>query len=251
MIIAQKINTKSFSNFIKSESLGGFILIICVITSIIIANSFLANDFNNLLQTNLGTNVFNIHLKYSLFNWINDGLMTVFFLLIGLEIKREVVEGELASFKKSFLPIIAAFWGMIVPAAIYIFFNNGTSTAGGWGIPMATDIAFAIAILGILGKKVPLSLKIFLTAIVDDLGVILIIAFFYSQQIQYNYLLYAFGVFGLLMAFNCLNIKYVAFYILPSLVMWYFIHQSGIHATIAGVLTAITIPTIIMLNNLP
>lgn len=242
---AQKINTKSFVNFTKSESLGGFVLIFCVIISLIIANSFLADDFINLLSKNLGTNVFNLHLKYSLSQWINDGLMAVFFLLIGLEIKREVIDGKLASFKKALLPIMAALGGMLVPAFIYYVFNKGTSTVGGWGIPMATDIAFAIAILGILGKKVPLSLKIFLTAlaIVDDLGAILVIAFFYSQQIHYNYLLYALSVFTVLLIFNRLGIKNLAFYILPGMVMWYFIHQSGLHATIAGVLTAVTIPT--------
>ncbi len=243
--MAQKINKQSFANFIKSESLGGFVLIFCVITSLIIANSFLADDFKQLLATNLGINIFNLHLKYSLSQWINDGLMAVFFLLIGLEIKREVIEGELASFKKALLPIMAALGGMFIPAFIYFLFNYGTPTAAGWGISMATDIAFAIAILGILGKKVPLSLKIFLTAlaIVDDLGAILVIAFFYSQQIHYNYLLYALGVFLLLLIFNRLGIKNVAFYILPGMLMWYFIHHSGIHATIAGVLTAVTVPT--------
>lgn len=243
--MAQKINNQSFTNFIKSESLGGFVLIFCVIISLIIANSFLADDFNQLLAINFGTNIFNLHLKYSLFTWINDGLMAVFFLLIGLEIKREVIEGELATFKQAILPVMAALGGMFIPALIYFCFNSGTPTAAGWGIPMATDIAFAIAILGVLGKRVPLSLKIFLTAlaIVDDLGAILVIAFFYSQQIQYNYLLYALGVFIVLLTFNRLNIKHLAFYILPGIVMWYFIHHSGIHATIAGVLTAVTVPT--------
>ncbi|NIJ52285.1 NhaA family Na+:H+ antiporter [Dyadobacter arcticus] len=171
--------------------------------------------------------------------------MAIFFLLVGLEIKREMVEGELSSFKKASLPIIAALGGVLAPAAIYFAFNQGTETAGGWGIPMATDIAFAIAIISMLGKKVPSSLKIFLSAlaIVDDLMAILVIAIFYSNDIHYTYLMYAVGIFIFLLLLNKLGVKNLSAYLIPGIFIWYFVHHSGVHATIAGVLTAFAIPT--------
>src|SRR5690606_25776225 len=177
--------------------------------------------------------------------WIDDGLMAIFFLLVGLEIKRELVEGELASPKKAALPIIAAIGGALVPACIYALFNYGTETQHGWGIPMATDIAFALAVISMLDKRVPPSLKVFLAAlaIVDDLLAILVIALFYSSELHYTYLLYAGGIFALQMAFNKLGVKNILAYVIPGVFMWYFIHHSGIHATIAGVLTAMTLPT--------
>ncbi|WP_207423074.1 Na+/H+ antiporter NhaA [Desertivirga brevis] len=241
----KNINLNSFRDFFSSKSAGGVILIICVVISLLIANSPFGDSFAAILNSYVGGSFGNVHLDYPLLIWINDGLMAIFFLLVGLEIKRELVEGELSSPKQAALPVFAAIGGMVVPALVFGLFNNNTLTANGWGIPMATDIAFAIAILSILGDKVPLSLKIFLTAlaIVDDLGAILVIAIFYSEQIHYNYLLYAGGIVALLILFNRLNIKNIFFYIIPGLVMWYFIHHSGIHATIAGVLTALTIPT--------
>src|SRR5690606_1126235 len=177
--------------------------------------------------------------------WINDGLMAVFFLLVGLEIKRELVEGELASPRQAALPILAAIGGALVPALIYTSFNAGTETHHGWGIPMATDIAFALAVISMLGKSVPVSLKIFLAAlaIVDDLLAILVIAVFYSTELHVTYLLYAGAILLLLVAFNRLGLKNLWFYIVPGVFIWYFIHHSGIHATIAGVLVAMTIPT--------
>lgn len=241
----KNININSFKDFFASKSAGGIILIICVLISLAIANSPFGDSFSSLLEISLGGSVANLQLEYPVLIWINDGLMAIFFLLVGLEIKRELVEGELSSPKQAALPVFAAIGGMIVPALLFGLFNNNTPTANGWGIPMATDIAFAIAILSILGDRVPTSLKVFLTAlaIVDDLGAILVIAIFYSSEIHYNYLLYAGVVLIILILLNRLNVKSLYFYIIPGLAMWYFIHHSGIHATIAGVLTALTIPT--------
>lgn len=243
--MAKLINLRPFREFLQSGSAGGIILILCVIVSLIIANTSAGPGLEALLASELGYHFGNIHLKYSLLIWINDGLMAIFFLMVGLEIKRELVEGELSSFKKAALPIFAALGGVIVPAVIFSIFNKNTPTAGGWGIPMATDIAFAIAIITMLGKKVPASLKIFLAAlaIVDDLMAILVIAVFYSSDLHYTYLLYAGGIFGVLLIFNKLGIKNLAAYLIPGLFIWYFIHHSGVHATIAGVLTAFAIPT--------
>jgi len=243
--MAKLINLKSFQEFFKSGSAGGIILIICVVLSLIIANSSFGDSFNSFLETKIGYQTPSVHLEYPIIQWINDGLMAIFFLLVGLEIKRELVEGELASIKKATLPVFAALGGVIVPALIYTAFNKGSDYTEGWGIPMATDIAFALAIITLLGKRVPASLKIFLAAlaIVDDLMAILVIAVFYSSTLHYVYLLYASAIFGLLLLFNRLGIKSLVFYLLPSLLMWYFIHHSGIHATIAGVLTAFTLPT--------
>lgn len=217
----------------------------CLIVSLIIANSPLGPDFEYLLAREVGYESEALELRYSILLWINDGLMAVFFLLVGLEIKRELVEGELSSFKQAALPVFAAVGGMLVPAAVYTLFNQGTTTASGWGIPMATDIAFAIAVISLLGKRVPLSLKVFLTAlaIVDDLGAILVIAVFYSTEMHLNYLLYASGVLALLVVFNRIGVKNIWLYLLPGIAIWYFIHHSGVHATIAGVLTALTLPT--------
>ncbi len=243
--MAKFINLKPFKSFFQSQSTGGILLILCVILSLIIANSSLGASFANFLDIKLGFENNYIELKYSIILWINDGLMAIFFLMVGLEIKRELVEGELSSIKQASLPIIAALGGMLLPAAIYYLIDHSAETGHGWGIPMATDIAFAIAIISLLGSKVPNSLKIFLTAlaIVDDLGAILVIAVFYSKEIHIEYLLYAGGILALLISFNYFGVKKLYFYLIPGIIMWYFIHHSGIHATIAGVLTAFTIPT--------
>jgi len=243
--MANLINLNSFKKFTQSETSGGIILIFCVIISLIIANSSLGPQFAGLLETIIGFKTDNIDLEYSVASWINDGLMAIFFLMVGLEIKRELVEGELSSFKQASLPIIAALGGVIAPALIYHSFNIGLETDKGWAIPMATDIAFAVAIITMLGKNVPTSLKIFLAAlaIVDDLMAILVIATFYSGTLEYTYLLYAAGFVLLLVIFNRLGIKNLAFYLIPGAFIWYFIHHSGIHATIAGVITAFTLPT--------
>src|SRR5690606_1562103 len=239
------INLSVFPNFLRHESAGGVILFCCVIVSLIIANSPLGAGFNSLLENQIGFNTESIHLKYPVALWINDGLMAIFFLLVGLEIKRELVEGELASPQKAALPIICAIGGALIPAGIYMFFNNGTTTASGWGIPMATDIAFALAVITMLGKRVPASLKIFLAAlaIVDDLLAILVIALFYSAELNFIYLAYAGAILLLLILFNRLGVKNIALYLIPGVFIWYFVHHSGIHATIAGVLTALTLPT--------
>ena len=243
--MAKLINIKPFKRFFSSQSNGGIILMLCVVISLVIANSSLGSSFNDLLSNQFGFENDYIELKYSLLLWINDGLMAIFFLMVGLEIKRELVEGELSSIKQASLPIIAALGGMLVPALIYSLIDNSELTGQGWGIPMATDIAFAIAIITMLGDKVPNSLKIFLTAlaIVDDLGAILVIAIFYSTDIHFNNLLYAGLILFLLICFNYFGVKKLYFYIIPGVFIWYFIHHSGIHATIAGVLTAFTIPT--------
>jgi len=235
--------TDYFKKFLNSSQSSGILLILCVLISLFIANSSAGEAFQNLLDTKIGTDLF--HLNYPISIWINDGLMAVFFLLVGLEIKREIVEGELSNFKSASLPIIAAVGGMLVPALIYVLFNHGTEYAGGWAIPMATDIAFSLAIISMLGKRVPLSLKIFLAAlaIVDDLGAILVIAIFYTDQINWMYLGLSALMVAILVTFNLLNKIRHFWYIIPGIFLWYFMHNSGIHATIAGVVLAFTIPT--------
>ncbi len=239
------INLKPFKEFLQSEFAGGIILIGCVTLSLILANSPLGPGLENILDIKLGFIFGVVDLDYSILTWINDGLMVIFFLMVGLEIKRELVEGELSSPKKAAMPIMAALGGVIIPASIYFLFNKGTETVGGWGIPMATDIAFAIAIVTMLGKKVPLSLKIFLAAlaIVDDLMAIMVIAIFYTTDLHYNYLMYAGLLFIMLIVFNRIGVKKLYMYIIPGVFIWYFVHHSGIHATIAGVLVAMTLPT--------
>ncbi|MCJ7935578.1 MAG: Na+/H+ antiporter NhaA [Chryseobacterium sp.] len=232
-----------FKKFFNNSQASGIILIFCVLISLLIANSSAAEGFQLFLDQEIGTSLF--ELEYPVSIWINDGLMAIFFLLVGLEIKRELVEGELSSFKNASLPIFAAVGGMLVPAVIYTVFNSGTEYSNGWGIPMATDIAFSLAIISMLGKKIPNSIKIFLAAlaIVDDLGAILVIAVFYTEQIHWSYLLLSFGVTALLFILNFLKVTRIVFYIIPGLFLWYFLHHSGIHATIAGVLLAFSIPT--------
>ncbi|WP_407518300.1 Na+/H+ antiporter NhaA [Elizabethkingia anophelis] len=229
--------TQYFKKFFESSQSSGIILILCVLVSLFIANSSLGTGFQNILDSHLG--------PYSVAEWINDGLMSVFFLLVGLEIKREMLEGELSNIKNASLPIFAAIGGMLVPALIYAFFNNGTEYAKGWGIPMATDIAFSLAIISMLSSRVPASIKIFLAAlaIVDDLGAILVIAIFYTEQLHWSYLLISGGILVLLVLFNKLGVKKHIFYLIPGVALWYCMHHSGIHATIAGVLLAFTIPT--------
>ena len=243
--MAKMINLKPFKDFIYSGQIGGVILIICVIISLIIANSGWGDGFNEILSRQLGYESSSIHLKYSVSLWINDGLMAIFFLLVGLEIKREIIEGELSSPQKAAMPIFAALGGMLVPALIYFAFNNAGPTGAGWGIPMATDIAFALGVLSLLGKRVPASLKIFLAAlaIVDDLGAILVIAIFYTKELHWDMLLYSGAIMAFLIVLNKMGVRNLIFYIIPGIFLWYFIHHSGIHATIAGVLLALTIPT--------
>ena len=243
--MSQKINLKVFKDFVQSSNFGGALLFICVILSLIIANTSLADPLQHVLNTTLGFENEHLQLNYSISLWINDGLMAIFFLLVGLEIKREIVEGELSSPKKAILPILAAVGGALVPAGIYLFLNGGLETAEGWGIPMATDIAFALAVISLLDKRIPTSLKIFLAAlaIVDDLIAILVIAIFYSSGIHFDALAYAGIGMVILIAMNRLNVKNPYLYLIPGVFIWYFVHHSGIHATIAGVLVALTLPT--------
>src|SRR5690606_36948655 len=235
---------KQIKQFFEADSASGITLLIFLIISLIIANSPLGGGFEYLLSREVGIETPSIHLKYSILQWINDGLMAIFFLMVGIEIKQELAHGQLSSAKKASLPIFAALGGMLVPAGLYALFNSGTETAHGWGIPMATDIAFAIGILSILGKRVPVALKVFLTAlaIVDDLGAILVIAIFYTTELDSSYLLYALGLFAVMLFLNRIGIKSIWVYLIPGAFIWYFIHHSGIHATIAGVLTAFAIP---------
>lgn len=233
-----------FVRFLNSASGSGILLLICVIVSIAIANSSFGHSFQDVLNSNIGFNSGSVHLQYTVGTWINDGLMAIFFLLVGLEIKRELIYGGLSTPRQAALPILCAIGGAILPAAIFLLLNQQMATAKGWGIPMATDIAFALAVLSMLSKRVPSSLKVFLAAlaIVDDLIAILVIALFYSRGIDITYLGCAAGVFVLMLLANWLGARHLIFYILPGIILWYFIHHSGIHATIAGVLTAFAIP---------
>lgn len=243
--MAQQINLQPFKDFFRSEQIGGIILLFCVAISIGIANSNLGDEFVNLLSTNLGFSTSAIHLEYSVSMWINDGLMAIFFLLVGLEIKREMIEGELSNPRKAAMPIMAALGGMLLPAGIYALFNQGLETAHGWGIPMATDIAFALGVISLLGKRVTASLKVFLAAlaIADDLGAIIVIAVFYTNDLHWMQFIYSGAILTLLIILNRTGVKSLIFYIIPGVFLWYFVHHSGIHATIAGVLLALTIPT--------
>ncbi|GAA4517984.1 Na+/H+ antiporter NhaA [Sphingobacterium thermophilum] len=243
--MSKLINLRSFKEFFESSTGGGILLMVCVVLALIVANSPLGDSLLTLLSTQVGFENESIHLKYSIKQWIDDGLMAIFFLLVGLEIKRELVEGELASPKKAALPIFAAVGGALLPAAIYGILNFSEDTHHGWGIPMATDIAFALAVISMLVKRVPASLKVFLAAlaIVDDLLAILVIAIFYSSDLHLTYLLYAGILFLIQIGFNKFGVKNILAYVIPGVFMWYFIHHSGVHATIAGVLTAMTLPT--------
>jgi NhaA family Na+:H+ antiporter len=236
--------TKLFVEFFESGKSSGIVLILCTITAIVIANSPFGKSFIDFWHQKLGFNYGGITLKYSIEHWVNDGLMAIFFLLIGLEIEREIYIGELSDLKSASLPIVAAIGGMAVPALFYFLFNRGTVTQNGIGIPMATDIAFALGVLALLGKKTPTSLKIFLTAlaIIDDLGAIIIIALFYVGNFSFLYFILTLAVFAGLLLLNRLGVQRLAFYLIPGAVMWYFMLQSGVHATLAGVLLAFALP---------
>jgi NhaA family Na+:H+ antiporter len=221
--------------------LAGILLIAVTAFSMLLSNSQYGESYVKLWDTEIGFPF----LHKSLLHWINDGFMVVFFLMVGLEIKREIVHGELSSPKQAVLPIMAALGGMIVPAILFVAINaRSPENMSGWAIPMATDIAFSLGILSILGRRVPLTLKIFLTAlaIIDDLGAIIIIAAFYTHQLKLDFLLYGIGVFLLMILMNRQGVKYIMLYMIPGIIMWYFILKSGVHPTIAGVLTAFAIP---------
>lgn len=234
--------TKAIKDFVETEQSGGIVLICCAIIALIFSNTSLNHSWFNFWEIEFG--VARIGLYKSLLHWVNDGLMAIFFLLVGLEIKREIVEGELSSIKKSMLPVFAACGGMIAPAVIYSLINMQDETIKGWAIPMATDIAFALGVLSLLGNRIPFSIKIMLTAlaIVDDLGSIVVIGLFYSEDISASFLFAAAGVFGILLLMNKFGVKSVMVYLVTGLFLWYFTLKSGIHASISGVLLAFSIP---------
>ncbi len=234
-----------FKWFFKLEAASGLVLLISAILALIISNSDLSSFYFETLNKYLFIGINNFGLKLSVLHWINDALMAIFFFFVTLEIKREFLQGELSNIKQALLPIIAAVGGMVVPALFYVVINFGDpETINGWAIPSATDIAFSLGVLSLLGKRVPLSLKVFLTAlaIIDDLGAILIIALFYSGDLNIMYLSLMLVAFIILLVINKFNIKVFFPYLLIGLLLWDFTHNSGIHATIAGVLLAMTIP---------
>ena len=230
------LQTKLFKEFFESEKAGGIFLIFCTIVSLVIANSSYGHQYHQFWQSSFA--------NHSLEHWVNDGLMTIFFLLIGLELEREVYIGELSKIKDALFPTFGAIGGMLIPAFIFLIFNYGTNTQSGAGIPMATDIAFALGILSLLGKRVPLSLKVFLTAlaVIDDLGAILVIAFFYTETIIWINLIVSLSIFVGLLILNRLKVRNLIPYIIGGIGMWYFMLHSGVHATITGVLLAFAIP---------
>jgi len=228
--------SKLYTEFFNSEKAGGIVLVLCTVISLFIANSFLGDYYYSFWHIDIA--------GHSLVHWINDGLMAVFFLLIGLELEREIYQGELSNFRDALLPIFSALGGVVLPALLFFSFNFSEPTVSGFGIPMTTDIAFAIGILSLLGKQVPLSLKIFLTAlaVIDDLIAILIIAFFYSKGIVWSYLAIAMVIYAVLIICNRLQVTRIFPYVIGGIAMWYCMLYSGIHATITGVLLAFAIP---------
>lgn len=237
MNIAQRKLTNSFNNFFESEKSGGILLIVCTAISLLLTNSRVGANYLGFWQKYVG--------GLSLEHWVNDALMAIFFLLIGLELERELYNGELSNFKNALLPIFAAVGGIAVPALVHFSMNAGTPTQAGIGIPMATDIAFALGVLALLGNRVPASLKVFLTAlaVMDDLGAILVIAAFYTAQLSLAYVIGSIAVFGLLVALNqFFRVMSLIPYLLGGALLWWLLLKSGIHATIAGVLLAFAIP---------
>ena len=237
--------TKPFIWFFKLEAASGLVLLFSAIIALYLSNSTFSETYFSILKTYFFIGIDQFGLKLTVLHWINDVLMVIFFFLVTLEIKREFIQGELSKRKQALLPFIAAIGGMLVPALIYIFINiNSSETLNGWAIPTATDIAFSLGVLSLLGKRVPFSLKIFLTAlaIIDDLGAIVIIAFFYSSKLNFIYLILIFLTFILLIVLNKFGIKKFIPYLFFGLFLWFFTHESGIHSTISGVLLALTIP---------
>ena len=237
--------TSPFKWFFRLESASGLVLLISAVIALIISNSSLSALYFNTLEHYLFIGINNFGMQLTVLHWINDALMAIFFFFVTLEIKREFLQGELSNPKQAILPIIAAIGGMLVPALIYIYINfDNSQTLNGWAIPSATDIAFSLGVLSLLGSRVPLSLKVFLTAlaILDDLGAIIIIAFFYSGDLSIKYLMLMLIIFISLMLLNKFNIKKFLPYLILGFFLWFFTHESGIHATISGVLLATVIP---------
>ena len=240
-----RIQQTTFQRFFRIETVGGSILLLFAVAALALANSPLAKTYEQLWQIPLTIRIVDHSFSLTLHQWINDALMAVFFLLVGLEIKRELLVGELASAKEAALPIACAIGGMIVPAAIYWIFNRTGFGARGWGIPMATDIAFALGALALIAPRAPIGAKVFLTAlaIVDDMGAVIVIALFYSSAIAWGALGSAAVLLLVLIGLNAIGVRHLWPYLLIGVVFWYFVHESGIHATVAGVVLAFTIPT--------
>lgn len=237
MRISNLLSGRTLRRFMESEKSGGLTLIVCTLISILLANSSIGEGYRGIWDFHAGS--------HTVAEWINDGLMAVFFLLVGLELIQEIYEGELSNIKRAMLPISGALGGMLIPAAMYMSLNFGTDTHAGFGIPMATDIAFALGVLSLLGNRVPVSLKVFLTAlaVIDDLGAIIVIAIFYTTSLAWVYLIIALGMFVLLLTLNKkFKVTNLIPYLIGGAIMWYCMLHSGVHATIAGVLLAITIP---------
>ncbi|MDR1504306.1 MAG: Na+/H+ antiporter NhaA [Prevotella sp.] len=237
MRISNLLSGRTLRRFMESEKSGGLTLIVCTLISILLANSSIGEGYRGIWDFHAGS--------HTVAEWINDGLMAIFFLLVGLELIQEIYEGELSNIKRAMLPISGALGGMLIPAAIYMSLNFGTDTHAGFGIPMATDIAFALGVLSLLGNRVPVSLKVFLTAlaVIDDLGAIIVIAIFYTTSLAWVYLIIALGMFVLLLILNKkFKVTNLIPYLIGGVIMWYCMLHSGVHATIAGVLLAITIP---------
>src|SRR6266436_2985161 len=247
---SKKVPLTTFQRFFRTETVGGWVLLAFGLSALAIANSPLAGAYNHLWEMPLTLGIVPHELSLSLHDWVNDGLMAVFFLLVGLEIKRELLAGELSSARQAALPIACAIGGMVVPAGIYLIFNFGGSGSHGWGIPMATDIAFALGTLNLVAPRAPIGAKVLLTAlaIVDDMGAVLVIAFFYSGAIVWSALGAAALTLLVLIGFNRIGVGRLWPYLLGGLVLWYFVHESGIHATIAGGALAFTIPTRTRMN---
>jgi NhaA family Na+:H+ antiporter len=243
-----RIGRRMFSplrSFLKDSRAIGIVLIACTILSLFLSNTaFFQQGYTGFWLQHFTFPVAGLQLPHDWLHWVNDGLMVVFFFLVGMEIKRELIIGELATLRKSMLPVLAALGGMLLPAFIFFLFNGGTPFHHGWGIPMATDIAFSLGIISLLGNRVPLQLRIFLTAlaIIDDLGAIVVIAIFYATDLHLAYLLTALGFMAIPLLLNLLKVQRLLFYFLPGIVAWYCLLNSGIHPTIAGVLLALCIP---------
>nr|WP_320119732.1 Na+/H+ antiporter NhaA [uncultured Marinifilum sp.] len=230
--------------FVRLEAFGGIVLMFFTILAIFIANSSQGESFIAYWQGYFGLHFGSWELSKTIIHWINDGLMAVFFFVVGLEIKRELLTGGLSSMRKASLPIFAAIGGMVVPALFYVSLNLTGSGTHGWGVPMATDIAFALGILILLGKRIPVSLKLLLTsiAIVDDIGAVIVIALYYTSEIDWLYLLYGGGIYALLWLINLLRVRNISIFLILGIILWYMLLKSGVHATLAGILLAFTIP---------
>lgn len=241
---SQPLGAFSIREFAHNEAAGGILLLACALIALIWANSPWRDAYDDLWQTKLTLGAVHFNLNESLRDWVNDGLMAIFFFVVGLEIKRELLAGELASPRRAALPVIAALGGVLVPVTLYVAFNAGHPGSGGWGVPMATDIAFALGVLAILGERVPIGLKVFLTAlaIVDDIAAVLVIALFYTSEVDWGALGLAGGLLVVLLIANTIGVRQAWVYGLLGIGLWAAVFQSGVHATVAGVLLALTIP---------